>query len=45
MENYDFHLITQELGKFNFKINFIPNGLEKYMNFDISNKLRFINSV
>ena len=34
----------QELGKFNLKINVIPNGLEKYMNFGINNKLRFINS-
>ena len=31
-----------ELGKFDFKINFIPNGLEKYMSFDINNKLFFI---
>ena len=35
----------QELGKFSVKINVIPNGLEKYMNFSINNKLRFINSV
>ena len=34
----------QELGKFSLKINFIPNGLEKYMSFDIINKLRFIDS-
>ena len=34
----------EELGKFNFKINVMPNGLEKYMSFNISNKLRFINS-
>ena len=31
-----------EPGKFDFKINFIPNGLEKYMSFDINNKLFFI---
>ena len=24
-----------ELGKFNFKINVIPNGLEKYMSFNV----------
>ena len=30
LRNYDSHLIIQELGKFNFKINVIPNGLEKY---------------
>ena len=34
----------QELGKFNFKINVIPNGLEKYMSFSINNKLSFIDS-
>ena len=30
LKNYDSHLIMQELGKLNFKINIIPNGLEKY---------------
>ena len=35
----------QELGKFNLKIIFIPNGLEKYMSFCINNKLSFIDSV
>ena len=34
----------QELGKFNLKINVIPNGLGKYINFSINNKLSFINS-
>ena len=34
----------QELGIFNLKINAIPNGLEKYMNFSINNKLSFIDS-
>ena len=34
----------QELGKFNLKINAIPNGLEKYMSFSIDNKLSFIDS-
>ena len=32
----------QELGKFNLKINVIPNGLEKYMSFTINDKLSFI---
>ena len=41
-KNYDSHLILQELGKFNLKINVIRNGLEKYMSFTINNKLRFI---
>ena len=34
----------QELGKFNFKINVIADGLEKYMSFNINNKLMFIDS-
>ena len=37
-------LIMQELGKFDFKLNFIPNGLEKYMSFSINIKLTFIDS-
>ena len=32
----------QELDKFNFKINVITNGLEKYISFTIINKLSFI---
>ena len=27
LKNYDSHLIMQEPGKFNLKINFIPSGL------------------
>ena len=34
----------QEPGKFNLKINAIPNGLEKYMGFSINNKLSLIDS-
>ena len=34
----------KELGKFNLKINVIPNGLETYMSFSINNKLIFIDS-
>ena len=26
----------QKIGKFNFKIDVTPNGLEKYMSFDIN---------
>ena len=44
LKHYDSHLIMQELGKFNFKINVIPNILERYMSFNISNKLIFIDS-
>ena len=42
LKNYDSHLIMQELGKFNLKINFKPTGLEKFMSFSINNKLSFI---
>ena len=42
LKKYDFHLILQELGKFNFKISIIPNGLEKYISFTINNKLSLI---
>ena len=38
LRNYDFHLIMQELRKFNLKINVIPNGLEKYTSFTINKK-------
>ena len=34
----------EELGKFNLKINVIPNGLEKYMSFTINDKLSFIHN-
>ena len=34
-----YHLILQELGKSNLEINFVLNGLEKYMSFIINNKL------
>ena len=43
-KNYDSHLIMQEPGKFNLKVNVIRNGLEMYMSFSISNKLNFIDS-
>ena len=44
LKNYDLHLIIQELGKLNLKINIILNKLEKYINFSINNKLNFIDS-
>ena len=44
LKNYDSHLIMQELGKFNIKINIISNGLEKYMSFSINTELSFINT-
>ena len=42
LNKYDSHLIMQEQGKFNLKINAMPNGLEKYMSFSINSKLSFI---
>ena len=39
IKNYDAHLITQELGKFDFKINVTQNGLEKYMRFSFDDKM------
>ena len=44
LKNYISHLIMQELGKFNFKINVMPNGLEKYISFNINNKVAFVDS-
>ena len=45
LKNYNSHLILQELGKSNLKINVIPDGLEKYMSeYIINNKLSFIDS-
>ena len=38
LRGYDSHLIIREIGKFDVKVNFIPNGLEKYMAFTIHNK-------
>ena len=35
LQNYDSHLIFQELGTYNFKINVIPKAIEKYMSFSI----------
>ena len=43
LKKYDSHLIMEDLGKFNLKINVKPNRLEKYMGFTI-NKLSFIGS-
>ena len=45
LKKYDSRLIMQELGKFNLKINVMPNGLEKHMNFTINNKLIFTASL
>ena len=34
-----------EIGKFDVKVNVIPNGLEQYMDFTINNNLVFIDSM
>ena len=44
LKNHDTHLIMRELGNFDFEINFIPDGLEKYTSFSIDNELVFIDS-
>ena len=44
IKNYDSHLVMQELGKFDFKINVIPNGFEKYISFNVNNKVIFIDN-
>ena len=44
LKSNDSHLNMLELGKLNFKINVIPNRLERYMSFKIDNKLTFIDS-
>ena len=41
----DTHLIMQEVGKFDAKINVIPNELEKYMAFTVNKNLIFIDSM
>ena len=33
IKNYDLHLIMQELDKFNFKVNVIPDGFKKMHEF------------
>ena len=42
LKKCDTHLIMQELSKFILKMNFIPNGLEKYVGFSINTKFSFI---
>ena len=45
LNDCDSHLIKQEIGKFEVKVNVIPNVLEKYMAFTINNNLAFIDSM
>ena len=44
LRGYDSHLIVQEIGKFDVKVNVMPNRLEKYMVFTINKSLVFIDS-
>ena len=41
----DSHLVMKEIGKFDIKVNVIPNGLEKYMAFTVNKNLVFIDSM
>ena len=45
LKNYYSLLIKLEPDKFIFKINVIPNGLEKDMSFNINNKLILVDSI
>ena len=42
---YDSHLVMQKINKFDAKLNFIPNGFQKFMVFTINNNLVFIDSM
>ena len=44
LKHFNTHLIMQELERFNFKLNVIPTGLERYMNFILNNTLVFVDS-
>ena len=44
LKSYDSYLIIQELDKISFKMNVILKRSEKYMSFNINNKLIFIDS-
>ena len=44
LRGYDSHLIIKEISKFDVKVSFIPNGLEKYMAFAINRNLVFVDS-
>ena len=41
LKSYDSHHVMQEQGILSFKVNAIPIGLEKYMSYNINNKLIF----
>ena len=41
LKGYDSHLLLQELGKFDKKISVIPNDMQTYMSFSVSNKASY----
>ena len=43
LQNYDSHLVFQEIGKYNFKINVTPKAKEKYMSFTIRQPKKTLN--
>ena len=42
---YASHLVMQKINKLDVKLNFIPNGFQKFMVFTINNNLVFIDSM
>ena len=44
MKSYDIHLIMSKIGKFNVKVDVIPNELETYMALKMNKSLVFIDS-
>ena len=45
LRGYDSHLIIREIDKFDVKVNVIPSGLKRYMDFIINKNLVFIDSM
>lgn len=45
LKGYESHLIMQEIGMFDVKINIRPNGLEQSMDSAINKNLVFINNI
>ena len=45
LKGYESHLIMQEIGMFDVKINIRPNGLEQSVDFAINKNLVFINNI
>ena len=40
LQNYDLQLISQEVGKYNFKVSVILKAIEKYMSFTMKQPKR-----